>query len=142
MKFSKFHVSLVLLAVMAVVLVGLQYSEAAEKEYIPKAKATTLVETPLAGVEGKTVLIKHFEFPPGYIGGKHFHTGPVFVYVLEGKLTIDTENAGSRSIGAGELYQEPIGVTMQASNLSAAEPTKIVVFQVSDKEKPMMIQTK
>jgi quercetin dioxygenase-like cupin family protein len=127
---------------MAVVLVGLQYSKAAEQEYIPKAKTSTLVETPLAGVEGKSVIIKHFEFPPGYVGGKHSHTGPVFVYVLEGKLTIDTKKSGSRSISAGELYQEPIGVTMQALNLSVTEPTKIVVFQVSDEEKPMMIQTK
>jgi quercetin dioxygenase-like cupin family protein len=141
MRLTITHISFVLLAMMAVILIGFQYSYAAEREYKPKVKATTLVETPLAGVEGKTVIIKHFELPPGHVGGKHFHSGPVFVYVLEGKLTIDTENAGRQSISAGELYQEPIGNTMQARNLSATEPTKIIVFQVGDEGKPMMIKT-
>ena len=87
------------------------------------------------------MIIKHFELPPGHVGGKHFRPGPVFVYVLEGKLTIDTENTGRQSISAGELYQEPIGNAMQARNLSATEPTKIIVFQVGDEGKPMMIKT-
>ena len=142
MRLSKAYVSLILLAVMAVFLSGLQYADAAEQEYKPEAKATTLLETPLAGVKGKTVIIKHFEFPPGHVGGWHTHTGPVFVYVLEGKLTIDTENTGSQSISAGELYQEPIGTKMQARNQSTTEPTKIIVFQVSEEGKPMMIETK
>ena len=131
--------SFILLAAMAVVMAGLQGTYAAEQEYKPKVKAISLVETPLAGVKGKAVIIKHFEFPPGYIGGKHFHPGPVFVYVLEGKLTIDTEGAGRQTISAGELYQEPIGSAMQARNLSTTEDTKVVVFQVGDEGKPMMI---
>jgi len=141
MRLSKFYISYILIAVMAVVLAGLQYAYAAEQEYIPEAKADTLLETPLEGVEGKTVIIKHFEFPPGHVGGWHTHSGPVFVYVLEGKLTIDTENTGPKSVSAGELFQEPIGIKMQARNLSTTSPLKIVVFQVSDTGKPMMIKT-
>ena len=80
-----------------------QSTYASEQEYIPEAKATTLLETPLAGVEGKTVIIKHFEFPPGHVGGWHTHSGPVFVYVLEGEITIDTENTERRTIAVGEL---------------------------------------
>ena len=142
MRLFKFFVSFLLLAVMTVVVAGHTNTYASEQEYKPKAKATTLIETPLAGVEGKTVIIKHFEFPPGHVGGWHTHSGPVFVYVLEGKLTIDTENTGSQSISAGELYQEPIGTKMQARNQSTTEPTKIIVFQVSEEGKPMMIETK
>ncbi len=63
MRLSKSYVSFILLAVMAVVLAGLQYTDAAEQEYIPKAKEITLVETPLDGVEGKTVIIKQFRIP-------------------------------------------------------------------------------
>jgi quercetin dioxygenase-like cupin family protein len=125
---------------MAMPLTGLQNTIAAEQEYKPDAKVTTLVETPLAGVEGKTVIIKHFEFPPGHVGGKHIHPGLVFVYVLEGQLTIDTEDTGRLSISAGELYQEPIGNAMQARNLSATDTTKLIVFQVGDEGKPMMIK--
>jgi quercetin dioxygenase-like cupin family protein len=141
MRLSKYHVSFILIAVMAVVLAGLQYTNAADQEYIPKEKEITLLETPLDGVEGKTVIIKQFEFPPGHVGGWHTHTGPVFVYVLEGKLTIDTENTGRQSISAGELYKEPVGTKMQARNQSATEPTKVIAFQVSDEGKPMMIKS-
>jgi quercetin dioxygenase-like cupin family protein len=125
---------------MAVALTGLQDTSAGEQEYKPKAKATSLLETPLAGVKGKTVIIKHFEFPPGFVGGKHFHPGPVFVYVLEGELTIDTEGTGRQTIKAGQLYQEPIRSVMQGRNLSTTDATKIVVFQVGDEGKPMMIK--
>jgi len=141
MQIVKPNIYFILAGVMAVVLAGLGNTDAAEQEYIPKAKARTLVETPLEGVEGKTIIIKHFEFPPGHIGGRHTHSGPVFVYVLEGELTLYLENAGRRTINTGELFQEPIGTKMHARNLSAAEPTKIIVFQVSDTGKPMMIKT-
>ena len=43
---------------------------------------------------------------------------------------------------AGDLYMEPIGETMQAMNTSSSEPVEIVVFQVSDKGKPMMMKAK
>jgi quercetin dioxygenase-like cupin family protein len=134
--------SLVLVAVMAVAATGFQYANAAEQEYKPKAKATSLLEKPLAGVKGKKVIIKHFEFPPGYVGGKHSHTGPVFVYVLEGELTIETKEAGRQRIKAGNLYQEPIGSVMQARNLSTTDALKVVVFQVGDEAKPMMLKSK
>ncbi len=132
--------SLVLVAVMVVAASGFQDANAAEQEYKPKVKVTSLVEAPLVGVEGKKVIIKHFELPPGFVGGKHFHPGPVFVYVLEGELIINTKKAGRQIIRAGQLYQEPIRSVMQARNLSTTDATKIVVFQVGDKGKPMMIK--
>ena len=125
---------------MAVAASSFQDANAAEQEYKPKAKVTSLVEAPLVGVEGKKVIIKHFVLPPGFVGGKHFHPGPVFVYVLEGELTIDTKAAGRQTILAGKLYQEPIRSVMQAWNLSTTDTTKIVVFQVGDEGKPMMIK--
>ena len=134
--------SLILVAVMVVAASGFQDANAAEQEYKPKVKVTSLVEAPLVGVEGKKVIIKHFELPPGFVGGKHFHPGPVFVYVLEGELIINTKKAGRQIIRAGQLYQEPIRSVMQARNLSTTDATKIVVFQVGDKGKPMMIKAK
>ncbi|MCZ6451122.1 MAG: hypothetical protein O6918_09725, partial [Deltaproteobacteria bacterium] len=59
--------SLILVAVMAVAASGFQDANAAEQEYKPKVKVkvTSLLEAPLVGVEGKKVIIKHFELPPG-----------------------------------------------------------------------------
>ncbi len=132
--------SLILVAVMSVAASSFQDANAAEQEYKPKAKVTSLVEAPLVGVEGKKVIIKHFVLPPGFVGGKHFHPGPVFVYVLEGELTIDTKEAGRQTILPGKLYKEPIRSVMQGRNLSTTNPTKVVVFQVGDEGKPMMIK--
>lgn len=115
--------------------------DALAQEYKPKAKVKTLVEKPLAGVAGKTVVIKHFTVPPGFVGGKHFHPGPVFVYVLEGKLTIWTEK-GTTTLSEGELYQEVPNQVMRGKNVSANQSTKFIVFQVGESGKPMMIKAK
>lgn len=114
-----------------------------EKEYKAKAsvKVTSLVKTALVGVEGKDVIIKHFDLPANFIGGKHWHPGPVFVYVLEGALTIELDD-GVKTIKAGEVYSETPKVTMRAKNLSTTDPVKIVVFQVGDAGNPMMIKAK
>ena len=109
------------------------------EEYKPKAEAKTLYEGALSGVDGKTVIIKHFTLPAGFVGGKHFHPADVFVYVLEGELTIETED-GLQTITAGELYPELPGMVMAAKNMSSDSPIKIVVFQVGDSDKPMMVK--
>jgi len=132
--------------VMAVAVVmgmyGIQGVHAkSEKEYVTKAKATTLIKEALAGVAGKEVIIKHFVLPPKFVGGKHWHPGAVFVYVLEGEFTVDTED-GLQTFKAGQLYQEPPKKKMRAKNLSATGPLKILVFQVGDAGKPMMIKAK
>ncbi len=132
---------LVLMGALVVGALGVQGLHAEEKEYKPKAKVTPLVQKALMGMEGKDVLIRHFELPSGFVGGRHFHSGPVFVYILEGEFTVDTE-AGRQTFKAGEVYEEPIGRVMQARNLSTANPLKFVVFQVGDKGKPMMIKAK
>jgi quercetin dioxygenase-like cupin family protein len=108
-------------------------------EYKPKAEVKSLHEGALNGVDGKTVIIKHLTLPAGFVGGKHFHPADVFVYVLEGELTVETEK-GVFTIPAGELYPEVPGMVMRGKNLSADNPTKIVVFQVGDAGKPMMIK--
>lgn len=131
-------------AAMAVaVIVGLYGSQEgyaqSEKAYVPKAKMTSLVQGPLAGVEGKDVFISHLELPPNFVGGKHWHPGPVFVYVLEGELTVETED-GVQSFKAGEVFSEPIKRTMRGKNVNTAEPVKLLIFQVGDAGKPMMIQ--
>ncbi len=110
-------------------------------EYKPKAEVKSLHEGALTGVDGKTVIIKHFTLPAGFVGGKHFHPADVFVYVLEGELTVETKK-GVLTVPAGELYPEVPGMVMRGKNLSTSVPAKIVVFQVGDTGKPMMIKAK
>lgn len=74
----------------------------------------------------------------GWLDGKHYHTGPVYVYVLEGSFTIDEQGKERQTFGPGELYKEPIGTPMQARNLNASEPLKLLVVQIiPEGEAPM-----
>lgn len=117
---------------------GIQGAEA-QQEYVPKVNVQILHQGQLPGMDGKEMTVKHMAIPPGYIGGKHMHTGPVFVYVLEGVLTVETES-GTVSYGVGELYPEPLSAVMQGRNLSASDDLEILVFQVGDIGKPMMVK--
>ena len=78
--------------------------------------------------------------PAGWIGGKHYHPGHVFVYVLEGSITFTFDNAPSRTVKAGEIYYETPNDRMLAKNASASEGLKLIVFQVGTQGKPMMIK--
>ena len=120
-----------------------QQTYAAEKKEVyvsPRADKKTLVDESLPGVEGQQIVIDHYTFPPGWIGGKHYHTGPVYVYVLEGSFTIDEQGKERRTYKPGEVYREPIGTPMQARNVNASEPLKILVVQIGRKGEPAMIK--
>ncbi len=85
------------------------------------------------------MVVKHLALPADFVGGRHYHPGPVFVYVLEGELTVVLEGE-TKTFGAGELYAEDIGDVMQGKNLSGSDDLEILVFQVGDIGKPMMIK--
>ena len=71
-------------ALVGVLSLGTAYGlEVQAAEYKSKAVAKTLHKGVLSGVDGKSAIIKHFTLPAGFVGGKHFHPGNVFVYVLE-----------------------------------------------------------
>ena len=60
------------------------------------------------------------ELPPADAGpGPHRHSGPVFGYVLEGRILFELEGEEPREIAAGEAFWEPGGevVHYQVANL-------------------------
>lgn len=139
MKKAKFVLSA---ALPLAVSIGIMTIPAiASEEYVTKANVKTLYSAPLEGVEGKEMIVKHFSMPPKFVGGKHMHPGPVFVYVLEGELTIELES-GTKTFKAGELYPEEINAAMVGKNLSGTDDLELLVFQVGDIGKPMMIKVK
>jgi quercetin dioxygenase-like cupin family protein len=109
-----------------------------KEEYKSTAEIKTLLQEPVPGVEGKQVTIMHVKAPPEWIGGKHYHTGPVYVYVLKGPFTVDEAGKGTQVFEAGQVYEEPIGQPMQAKNTNAGEPMEMLVVQISNKGEPLM----
>ena len=127
-------------ALASAIVFGLTAYQAADaQEFVSKARAKTLHQAPLPGVEGKEVIVKHFSIPPDFVGGKHLHPGPVYVYVLEGVLTVELDGE-TKTFSAGELYPEDIDAPMVGRNLSGTDDLELLVFQVGDIGKPMMIK--
>lgn len=97
-----------------------------------RSEQEVLLQDRLFAIPGKQVHLLRIEYPPGWIGRRHYHTGDVVLYVLEGRFTIDVEGAQRKTIGPGEVYHEAVNKEMQARNASTDEPTKILLFQVGD----------
>jgi quercetin dioxygenase-like cupin family protein len=107
----------------------------------PGSERKPLFTGPLHGVETHHITVEEFTFPPGWVGGKHYHTGPVFVYILEGEFSVSEKGRPDQTFKSGSLYREPIGTPMQARNLSASRPLKVLLIQIGRKGEPLMIKT-
>ena len=137
--------SLILTAVLAgTIAAGMATSQGLraqeQQEQVSKGKITPLLKTTLAGMEGKEVNILHLSAPPGFVTAKHFHPGQVFVYILEGTVTIEMEGDAPLKLGAGEVFEETPGRSMVGKNLSSTHGAKILMFQIGDKGKPVMVK--
>ena len=137
MKITKLGLVLALAGVVSLGAASSLDAQATEDK--PKAEVKSLHEGALTVVDGKIVDIKHITMPPGFVGGKHFHTGDVFVYVLEGEVTVVMENE-QVTLPAGKIFQEAPDVVMRAKNLSTSVTAKVVVFQVGDTGKPTSVK--
>ena len=138
MKHTNHLFSMALASAFFFGLAGSQTADAQE-EYKPKAVVQTLHQAPLPGMEGKEMIVKHLALPANFVGGRHYHPGPVFVYVLEGELTVVLDGE-TKTFGAGELYAEDVDATMTGKNLSGTDDLEILVFQIGEIGKPMMIK--
>jgi quercetin dioxygenase-like cupin family protein len=138
MRKWQYYIGAFLVMAVAIGMASWQGVQAAE-EYVSKARVKTLVQEPLAGVEGKEVVITHCSIPPEFVGGKHMHPASVFVYVLEGELTVESEGE-TLTFKAGEVYPEPLQKSMVGKNLSTSDDLELLVFQIGDVGKPMMVK--
>jgi quercetin dioxygenase-like cupin family protein len=93
-------------------------------------KVTDLLSaTPPAIPEGSHAMTQLVELPPADPGlAPHRHSGPVFGYVLEGRIFFELEGEEPREIVAGEAFWEPGGdvVHYQVSNLEADNWSRFV----------------
>jgi quercetin dioxygenase-like cupin family protein len=84
--------------------------------------ADLLCVTPPPIPEGAHAMTQLVELPPADAGlDPHRHSGPVFGYVLEGKILFEVEGEAPREIVAGEAFWEPGSdvVHYQMRNLDA-----------------------
>src|SRR5262245_13991934 len=68
---------------------------------------TMLQQRDLEGGSGREVVMYRAEAGPGFDGGKHYHAGPEFVYVLEGTLIVESDGQPPLTLRAGESAHLP-----------------------------------
>ena len=68
----------------------------------------------------------------------HTHRFPVTVYVLGGVFTLEMEGRAPVTVKAGQAMVEPPQVKMTGYNHSSTEPSRVVIFYVSDPDTPFL----
>lgn len=90
---------------------------------------------------GADVMTALVEVPPGDPGTPpHWHSGPVFGYMLEGEMVFELEGEPERILRAGEPFWEPGGdvIHYQAGNNRADTWTRFVVVMMCVPGQPML----
>jgi quercetin dioxygenase-like cupin family protein len=78
---------------------------------------------------------------PGGRTPLHQHPVPVYVYILEGELELQTEGAEPHRYKAGEAYIESLNRNHQLFNKSSS-PTRLLVVFMGEEGKPTTIASK
>jgi len=96
-----------------------------------------LMTRDLAGVPNKEASMITVTYLPGGASLAHRHDAQVFVYVLEGAMTMQVDGAAPVTVGPGQtFYEGPHDVHRVSANASQTEPAKILVFMIKEKGKP------
>jgi quercetin dioxygenase-like cupin family protein len=105
----------------------------------PQKKPTPpLMTRDLTGIPGKEAIVLTVEYGPGESSRPHRHDANVFVYVLEGAITMQVKGGPAVTLHPGQTYYEsPSDIHTVSANASRTAPAKILVFIVKDTGTPV-----
>lgn len=106
-----------------------------------KAQITDVFKGPLAVDDPKSVSVRQYNVPPGWVTPMHQHTGHMFLYIVEGSGAMETEGqvlAGT----AGQVINQLPGKTMIMKNSSSSTRLKFVLFQIGPEGSPLTLPVK
>jgi quercetin dioxygenase-like cupin family protein len=90
---------------------------------------TTFTGQPIRFPQGENQLVAVLaEVAPGGQVGRHMHPVPLFVYMLEGTLTIEMEGHGSHAFEAGQGFAEVTHTWHNGRNLGDKLARFLIVF--------------
>ena len=103
----------------------------------PPAVVKPLLNKDLVGAPGKELILLTVEYVPGGSSLPHRHDAQVFVYVLEGEVTMQVKGSAPQLLRAGDtFYESPQDVHTVSANASKTAPAKLLVFMVKEKGAP------
>ncbi len=106
-----------------------------------KAQIADVLKTALSVSAAQEVQVRQYDVPPGWATPKHYHTGHMFLYVVEGTGAMETDGQ-IRTARPGEVLNQLPERTMVMRNASATERLKFVVFQVGATGAPLVVVVK
>lgn len=122
------------------VALSLMLGVALAAENAPPPNATQLMTHDLEGIPGKEMLVLLVEYPPGGVSQPHRHDASVFVYVLEGSVTMQVAGSAQVTLKAGEtFYEKPGDIHVTSTNASSSAPAKFLVYMVKNKGAPTSV---
>jgi quercetin dioxygenase-like cupin family protein len=79
------------------------------------------------------------EIQPGKGNGRHMHSVPTYVHVLEGTMTVEFEDGSRQTFQAGSGFLEVVNTVHCAKNIGEV-PLKLLVVFVGEEGKPNLIR--
>ena len=89
------------------------------------------------GIDGKEMHIWTADIPPGAATGRHFHSTPRFVVVLEGSVVFEVDGKSPQTFTAGQAYQELPSEVHNFRNASTTQPAKAIGIQYAGTGEPL-----
>ena len=133
MKTTLASVSILVAALMLCPIVA----GATDPAPVSAATVTQLMTRDLNSAPGKEILMITVTYPPGGASLPHRHDAQVFVYVLEGEITMQLKGGTPVTLRPGQsFYEGPNDIHQVSANASHTAPAKILVFMVKDKGRP------
>jgi len=131
-------ISAVLTVLWAFALVGAHPLAATAQD---QAKITDVFKGPLAVDDPKSVSVRQYDVPPGWVTPMHQHTGHMFLYIVEGAGAMETEGQ-VRAGTAGQVINQLPGKTMIMKNSSSSVRLKFILFQIGPEGSPLTVPAK
>lgn len=109
----------------------------------PSARVNMLMQKPLGEVADPEVNMLILNVAPGAVSAPHKHPGPVFAYILEGRIENQVDPDEPKTYGVGDFfYEPPMHIHRLLRNLSETESAKVLIFEIGPKGKPLAIGAK
>jgi len=117
--------------VFALAMAALAQDKLKELDKGSSTREQVLTEQLTIGNELREARVNVVTFEPKTAGAWHVHPAPVYVYVLQGTLTFESEGKEPRVVQAGQATAEDLNTRMRVVNYGN-EMAKTVVFQISE----------
>jgi len=79
------------------------------------------------------------EIQPGKENGRHMHSVPTYVHVLEGTMTVEFEDGSRQTFQAGSGFLEVVNTLHSAKNLGEV-PLRLLVVFAGEEGRPNLIR--